>query len=60
MCSGTFRVQLDLILRYVGGDGVRLHGYSYSDWVASAVDRKSTSSDFLSLGSTMVSWFHWK
>jgi hypothetical protein len=44
-------------LRYVGGDGVRLHGYSDSDWAGSAVDRKSTSGGCFSLGSTVVSWF---
>jgi hypothetical protein len=44
-------------LRYVRGDGVRLHGYSDSDWEGSEVDRKSTSGGCFSLGSTMVSWF---
>jgi hypothetical protein len=42
-------------LRYVGGDGMRLHGYSESDWAGSVVDRKSTSGGHFSLGSTMVS-----
>jgi hypothetical protein len=36
---------------------VKLHGYSDSDWEASAVERKSTSGAFFSLGSTIVSWF---
>jgi hypothetical protein len=44
-------------LRYVRTDGVRLHGYSDSDWAGSAVDRKSTSGACFSLGSTVVSWF---
>jgi hypothetical protein len=30
-------------LRYLGGDGVELQGYTDSDWEGSAVDRKSTS-----------------
>jgi hypothetical protein len=47
-------------LRYVRGDGVRLHGYSDLDWAGSAVDRKSTSGGCVSLGSTMVSWFNRK
>jgi hypothetical protein len=43
-------------LRYVGGDGVRLHGYSDSDWAGSAVDKKSTSGGCFNLGSVVVSW----
>jgi hypothetical protein len=35
-----------------------LDGYSDSDWAGSAVDRKSTSGGYLSLGSTMFSWFN--
>jgi hypothetical protein len=44
-------------MRCVEGDGVRLHGYSDSDWEGSAADRKSTSSGCFSLGSLVVSWF---
>jgi hypothetical protein len=33
-----------------------LHGYTYSDWMGSTVDRKSTSRYCVSLGSTMFSW----
>jgi hypothetical protein len=47
-------------MRYVGGDGVRLHGYSDSDWEGSAVDRKSTYGGCFSLGSTVVSWYNRK
>jgi hypothetical protein len=46
--------------RYVEDDGVRLHGYSDSDWAGSAVDRKSTSGGCFSLGSTVVSWYNRK
>jgi hypothetical protein len=44
-------------LRYVGDDGVRLHGYSDSNLVGSAVDRKSTSGGCFILGSIVVSWY---
>jgi hypothetical protein len=44
-------------LRYVIGDGVRLHGYSGSYWEGSVVDLKSTSGGSFSLGSTVLSWF---
>jgi hypothetical protein len=47
-------------LRYLGGDGVRLQGYSDSDWAGSAVDRKSTSGCCFNLGSTMITWFNRK
>jgi hypothetical protein len=33
-----------------------LHGYTYSDWMDSIVDWKSTSRYCFSLGSTMISW----
>ena len=33
-----------------------LHGYTYSDWMGSAVDRKSTFGYCFSVGSTMFSW----
>jgi hypothetical protein len=43
--------------RYVRGDGVQLQGYTDSDWVGSAMDRKSTSGCCFSLGSTGISCF---
>jgi hypothetical protein len=33
-----------------------LHGYTYSYWMGSIVDRKSTSGYCFILGSTMISW----
>ena len=30
-------------LRYVSGGEVRLHGYTYFDWVDSEIDRNNTS-----------------
>ena len=47
-------------LRYTTGDGVKLEGFTDSDWAGSVVDRKSTSGCWFSLGSTMVSWFNKK
>ena len=44
-------------LRYTSGEGVKLEGFTDSDWAGSAVDRKSTSGCCFSLGSAMVSWF---
>jgi len=54
------RGTLEYGLRYLGGDGVRMHGYSDSDWVGSAIDRNSTSRCCFSLGSTMITWFNKK
>jgi hypothetical protein len=45
-------------MRYVRGDGVRLHGYSESDWVASAVDRKRDFGGCFILGSIVVSLYN--
>ena len=44
-------------LDYRQGDGVSLIGYTDSDWVGCASDRKSTSGCCFGLGSTVVSWF---
>jgi transposase InsO family protein len=48
---------LDFGLEYVRGDGVRLAGYTDSDWAGSVFDRKSTSGCCFGLGSAAVSWF---
>jgi hypothetical protein len=48
---------VDFGLDYVSGDGVRLVGYTDSDWAGCAADRKSTSGCCFSLGSGLVSWF---
>jgi hypothetical protein len=44
-------------LYYLGGDGVRLQGYSDSDWAGSDTDQKSTSGCCFSLGSVVISRF---
>ena len=48
---------VDYGMDYVRGDGVRLTGYSNSDWAGCVVDRKSTSGCCFGLGSTVLSWF---
>eukprot|EP00253_Pinus_taeda_P009450 PITA_09450 len=42
------------------GDGVRLAGYTDSNWAVCASDRKSTSGCCFELGSAVVSWFSQK
>ena len=49
---GTFRYGL----RYTFVGGVRLSGYTDSEWVRSVVDRKSTLGYCFSMGSAMISW----
>eukprot|EP00253_Pinus_taeda_P013586 PITA_13586 len=47
---------VDYGLDYKQGDGVRLVGYTDSDWASCAFDRKSTSGCCFGLGSAVVSW----
>jgi hypothetical protein len=47
---------LDYGLCYTGDCDFRLYGYTDSDWVGSASDRKSTSRCCFNLGSAMTSW----
>jgi hypothetical protein len=49
------RGTVDFGLDYVRRDGVRLIGYTDSDWARCVVDRKSTSGCCFGLGSTVVS-----
>jgi hypothetical protein len=48
---------VDYGLDYHRGDGVRLVGYTDSDWAGCVSDRKSTSGCCFGLGSAVVSWF---
>eukprot|EP00253_Pinus_taeda_P014462 PITA_14462 len=48
---------VDYGLDYTQGDGVRLAGYTDSDWAGCAFDRKSTLGCCFGLGSAVVSWF---
>jgi hypothetical protein len=47
---------LDYGLCYIGDCDFILYGYTDSDWVGSALDRKNTSGYCFSLGSAMTSW----
>ena len=47
---------IDYGLDYVRGDGVRLAGFTDSDWAGSVSDKKSTSGCCFGLGSAIVSW----
>eukprot|EP00253_Pinus_taeda_P001909 PITA_01909 len=49
--------KVDYGLDYRQRDGVRLVGYTNSDWAGCASDRKSTSRCCFGLGSAVVSWF---
>ena len=48
---------IDLGLYYGRDHHYDLHGYTDSNWVGSAADRKSTSGGCYCLGSAMISWF---
>ena len=43
-------------LRYTASNNIQLHGFTNSDWVGSAEDRKRTSGMCFILGSAMISW----
>jgi hypothetical protein len=47
-------------LQYLGGDGVRLQGFSDLDWARNDTYQKSTYGCCFSLGSTVISWFNRK
>ena len=51
--SGT----VDFGLDYRRSEGIRLVGYTDSDWAGSVADQKSTSGCCFSLGLAKVSWF---
>ena len=44
-------------LKYEVNQKINLEFYVDSDWVGSAIDRKSTSGCFFSMGSGVISWF---
>ena len=48
---------VDYGLKYDANQKINLEGYVDSDWVGSAIDRKSTSRYCLSMGSGVISWF---
>ena len=51
---------VDFGLDYRRLDGIRLVGFTDSDWAGNVADRKNTSGCCFNLGSTAVSWFSWK
>ena len=51
--AGTVEYGLD----YRRSDGIRLIGFTDSDWTGSVADRKSTFGCCFNLGSAAVSWF---
>ena len=51
---------VDYGIEYRQGDGVRLAGYTDSNWVSSASDKKSTSGCYFGLGSAIVLRFNRK
>jgi hypothetical protein len=44
------------MLRYASSVDLNLQGYADADWTGSAVDSKSTSDYYFTLGSSMVLW----
>ena len=48
---------VDYGLKYDANQKINLEGYVDSDWVGSAIDRKSTSGCCFSMGSSVISWF---
>ena len=48
---------VDYGLKYKVDQRIDLEGYVDSDWVGSAIDRKSTSGCCFSMGSGVISWF---
>ena len=48
---------MDYGLDYRRSDGIRLIGFTDSDWAGSVADQKSTSGCCFNLGSAAVSWF---
>ena len=50
------RGTIDYGLKYESNQKINLEGYVDLDWEGSAIDRKSTSGCFFSMGSDMVLW----
>ena len=48
---------VDYRLKYEANQNINLEGYVDSDWAGSAIDRKSTSGCYFSMGSGVISWF---
>ena len=48
---------VDYGLKYKANQNINLEGYVDSDWVDSAINRKSTSGCCFSMGLGVISWF---
>ena len=48
---------VDYGLKYDVNQKINLEGYVDSNWAGSAIDRKSTSGYYFSMGSGVISWF---
>ena len=48
---------VDYGLKYEVNQNINLEGYVDSYWVGSAIDRKSTSKCYFSMGSSVILWF---
>ena len=51
------RGTIDYGIKYDVNQKINLEGYVDSDWVGSAINRKSTSGCCFSMGSGVISWF---
>ena len=54
------RGTVDYGLKYEANQNINLEVYVDSDWVGSAIDRKSTLGCCFSMGSGVIYWFSWK
>ena len=48
---------VDYGLQYETNQNINMEGYVDSDWAGSAINRKSTSRCYFSIGSSVISWF---
>ena len=51
---------IDYGLKYEANKKINLQGYVDSNWAGNAIDRKSTSRCYFSMGSGVISWFSMK
>ena len=51
------RATVDYGLKYEANQKINIEGYVDSEWVGSAIDRKSTSECCFSMGLGIISWF---
>ena len=54
---GYLKRTVEYGLKYEANQKINLEGYVDSDWLGSAIDRKSTSGCCFSMGLGVISWF---